>query len=60
MNEERIDGPTPNGGAYAIIYYQDAQGELTDKSSAVRAELIEFDANGEQVWRSYVEIQPEP
>jgi hypothetical protein len=32
---ERIDGPTPNGGAYAIAYYRD------DGSR----EIVEFDAN---------------
>lgn len=43
---ERIDptpeNPLPSGGAYAMVYYQDADGSPTPKESALRAEIIEY------------------
>ena len=47
---ERIDGPTPNGGVYAIRYFHD------DGSS----EIVEFDANDKQIWRTYMEAPAKP
>lgn len=53
--QERVDKPTPNGGAYSIAYFQDAAGDRTSKDSAVRIEIVEFSAEGEQVFRTYLE-----
>lgn len=43
---ERIDStpenPLPNGGAYAVVHYQDSDGSPTEKESALRAEIIEY------------------
>jgi hypothetical protein len=39
----RIDGPTPNGGVYSILYTHD------DGSK----EGVEFDADDNQIWRTY-------
>jgi hypothetical protein len=39
----RIEGPTPNGGAYAIIYEHD-NGSI---------EAVEFDADGKEILRTY-------
>ncbi len=35
---ERIDGPTPNGGAYVVANFLDADGKPTTKAKAKRAE----------------------
>jgi hypothetical protein len=40
---ERIEGPTPNGGAYAIAYAYD-DGSM---------EIVEFNAQGEEIARTY-------
>ena len=53
MTQERIDGETPNGGAYAIAYYQDKDGEPVEKIRAVAVEIVEFNADGEAIWRTY-------
>ena len=53
MVSERIDGPTPHGGDYAIAYYQDASGEAVDKSRAVAVEIVEFDARDNYIFRTY-------
>ncbi len=58
MKTERIEGPTPRGGAYAIAYYQDANGQPADKASAVAVEIVEYDAAGVALWRTYAEVTP--
>lgn len=58
-NSERVDGATPNGGTYSIIYYQDAAGEPVDKEQATQCEIVEFDADDEEVARTYGEIEQE-
>lgn len=40
---QRVEGPTPNGGAYAVRYVRD------DGSS----EIVEFDAEGEAIFRTH-------
>lgn len=42
---ERVDGPTPNGGAYCIAYFHD-NGAM---------EIVEFDANDQVIQRTYSE-----
>jgi hypothetical protein len=43
IKKPRIEGPTPNGGAYAIAYTHD------DASM----EIVEFNAQGEEIARTY-------
>lgn len=40
---ERREGPTPNGGAYSLLYRHD-DGSM---------EIVECDAGGNQVFRTY-------
>ena len=53
MKQERITGTLPHGGAYAIAYYRDKAGNPVDKTRAIKVEIIEYDANDEQIWRVY-------
>lgn len=53
MTEERTEGPTPHGGAYAIAYFQNKDGQPTIKERAAKVEIVEFDAGGNVVWRTY-------
>ncbi len=50
MKTERIEGPTPNGGDYAIAYYQDKDGELVDKDNASRVTIAEFKGETPFFW----------
>lgn len=47
--------PTPNGGVRSRIAYLNDAGDLVDESVATAAEIVEFDAAGEQVFRTYLE-----
>ena len=40
------DEPLPNGGAYAIVHYQDVDGTPVTKAEALRAEVFEYKADG--------------
>lgn len=57
--QERHDGPTPNGGAYSIAYFLDDHRDPVAKDEATAMEIIEFDADGEQVHRTYM-AKPKP
>lgn len=56
-SSERREGPTPNGGAYSIMYYRDADGTPVEKSEATQAEAIEFNAADEQIFRTYLKLK---
>lgn len=56
---ERIDGPTPNGGAYSVAHFLDAAGRPCPKSRAAAAEVHEFDGSGGPVFRTYLR-RPDP
>ena len=53
IQADRVEGPTPNGGAYALVYKRDDF-----------MEIVEFDSSGNQVFRTYLErddtLQIEP
>lgn len=53
MTSETFDGPTPHGGVRTVVYYSDDDGNLVDKAAATRAEIVELDARGDQVHRTY-------
>jgi hypothetical protein len=56
--EERINGETPKGGVYSIAYFQDANGQPVAKEDATSIEIIEFDENDRQIWRTYMRNKP--
>jgi hypothetical protein len=43
---ERINEPTPNGGAYSEIYYFNDRGESVDEAVATRCVIRECAADG--------------
>ncbi|MCQ2259033.1 MAG: hypothetical protein MJZ41_13750 [Bacteroidaceae bacterium] len=47
FSHEKIDSPTPNGGAYSIAYFYDADGNPCDKSHCTKIEIIEFSDSGD-------------
>lgn len=49
---------TPNGGVRSTIYYRDKDGNPADESVAVGAEIIEYDKDGEEIFRTYLERKP--
>lgn len=58
--QERIEGPTPTGGDYAIAYWQDGQGNPCEKDQAKAAEIVEYSANGDHIMRTYMETSHGP
>ena len=50
MTAERIEGPTPNGGAYAILY-RDSNGNPV--------EIVEYNAHGSERMRTYARLSTE-
>ena len=52
MQVERTEGPTPNGGSYAIAYFSRDRIPV-DKSVATEVEIVEHDAQGGVVFRTY-------
>ena len=46
------DGPTPNGGAYSIVHFF-AGGQSADKVDADAVEVVEYNADGTQLARTY-------
>jgi hypothetical protein len=56
---EQIDGQTPNGGSYALVYYFDADGTPVPKAEAVKAEIVEFSAQDKPIAVSFVEFMGE-
>lgn len=53
---ETRTGPTPNGGVRSEAMYRDAAGNPVDKSEAYHVEILEFDAHGTVVARTYLSI----
>ena len=58
--KESREGPTPNGGVRSEAYYSNDQGEPVDKSVATRIEIVEYDAEGKVVGRTYGTLTPQP
>lgn len=56
---ERIEGPTPNGGPYAVAHFRDEAGAPVPKSEAVSAEIIEYDAENREIFRTYGQLGSE-
>lgn len=53
MVRERIDGDTPNGGAYCEIFYLDSKNNFVDSSAATKCIIRECDADGNLIVETY-------
>jgi hypothetical protein len=60
ITQESMDHPTPASGAGSTIYYRDDNGDPVDKMLATRAEIVEFDSQGNAIHRTYAEIRTKP
>lgn len=56
MPVERIDGPTPRGGAYSEAQFS-RDGEPADKQDANAVEITEYAADGTVLGRTYGVIE---
>ena len=54
MASKRIDGPTPNGGAYSIGVYVNLEEwrEVNDLAEATGLVITEFDSEGRQIFET--------
>lgn len=53
QNFKRIDGATPNGGQYAILYFRDNEGYPCSENKAATVEAVEFSADDVELFRTY-------
>lgn len=53
QNFKRIDGATPNGGQYAILYFRDNNGRPCSESKAATVEAVEYSADDVELFRTY-------
>lgn len=49
----RINELTPNGGAYSVTYFKDAEGKPCTEKKAVRFEIVEYDESDNPFNRIY-------
>lgn len=50
---ERLDKPTPNGGAYSILYWMGRLGTRATRETAVGGEIVEYTKDGKVLHRTY-------
>ena len=53
--QKKIDGPTPNGGAYAIVYFRDSNGNRCNESECYDCEIVEYDNDGRFIFSTLSE-----
>jgi hypothetical protein len=53
FNQELHRGRTPNGGAYSIASFFDAEGNPAKKADAARAEIVEYSGDGIEIARTF-------
>lgn len=51
--QESHEGRTPRGGVKSTIFYMDENRAPCEKEDAVQAEIVEYDAQGRHVGRTY-------
>jgi hypothetical protein len=50
------EGPTPHGGVMAEFIFSNADGEIVDQQNAKNVEVIEYDAEGKVLHRTYATV----
>jgi len=56
---KKIEGPTPNGGDHAIVYFFDVDGNRTSEEESVGAEFVEI-KDGAEIFRTHTNAPPTP
>ena len=61
---KRIDGATPNGGQYSILYFRDKDGCPCVENKATTVEAVEYTSYGDELFRTHAvvnsdEVTPE-
>ena len=51
-----VGGPTPGGGARAVLAFSDDAGNPADEADATRVEVTEYDAAGRVLLRTYARL----
>ncbi len=55
---KKDDSPTPAGGVRSEMFYMDDKGNPADESVATRCEIVEYDADGKAIQRTYGTLTP--
>jgi hypothetical protein len=55
-SQVRIDGATPNGGAYSVAYYYDHEKNPVPRARARHAEIVEFSSWNRVIHRTYIDL----
>ena len=55
-NRRIKDEALPNGGDYAIVYFQDADGSPVPESQAVRMEAIEYNKSDKPIAITFIDV----
>lgn len=58
MISETRYGTTPSGGTRSVIYYMNDNWETAEKVSAIKFQIVEFDAKNNPIRRTYGAIRP--
>ncbi len=58
-NTRKIDGPTPSGGVYAMLYFYDDNNNPVSEEQATKAYGVEFDENDKIIKETYFLISHE-
>lgn len=53
ITSERVDGPTPGGGDYMLVYFSDVERNPCDKSNAEHFEIQEYTKDGTLIATTY-------
>jgi hypothetical protein len=56
---ERVEGETPHGGAYAVLFYSDDRGRSVPKERATRVAITEYDSTDRLIFETFGTIRPD-
>jgi hypothetical protein len=60
VTEESRANRTPNGGVRSTAYYLDAAGRPAEKGRHARVRIVEYDADGAPIHRTYLMANKSP
>lgn len=47
----------PNGGAYAILHFRDADGSPVEEEDAIQIEAFEYNASGKPIAITFIDVK---